>query len=362
MDKASTRLPRDKMGEYDLVKHHYNRRSLVGPHSMLLRKKHPISYRKISGNCRTWEVDVSEMPTPDGESAYGEPVKLFQSEDLVVHLSRRRDSMPYFYRNLDADELHLISRGQMTYETDFGNLEVKEQDFVLIPKGVTYRVVFSGAQDTLRIIYESGPEIFLVPKEAIDEYYQMGKAALDPEKLVGPQLAGGAVPDGEFEVRVKYTGAFSDFLGEMSSIWYDHYPLDAEIIEGHVPVFKFGARDVERFPGTPAPFLGGAYLDSKNNVALTFHVAGGGGRGYRGTPVHRDVDVDELRYNSSGPAQGIFLFTPHGVDHGAGRGYTKMEKNRPQDKFDLGDVVSVYTVNPLKGTSISQRFAKPAAD
>ncbi len=37
-------------------------------------------------------------------------------------------------------------------------------------------------------------------------------------------------------------------------------------------------------------------------------------------------DIDELRYNSSGPAMGTFLFTPHGADHGWGRGYTKKEK------------------------------------
>ena len=45
-------------------------------------------------------------------------------------------------------------------------------------------------------------------------------------------------------------------------------PLDVEIIEGCVPVFKFRTTDVERFPGTPAPFLGGAYFDNKENLVV----------------------------------------------------------------------------------------------
>jgi len=59
------------------------------------------------------------------------------------------------------------------------------------------------------------------------------------------------------------------------------------------------------------------------------HLAGGGGGGgIRGTPVHRDPDIDELHYNSSGPAMGTFLFTPHGADHGWEGGYTKKETGR----------------------------------
>jgi hypothetical protein len=56
---------------------------------------------------------------------------------------------------------------------------------------------------------------------------------------------------------------------------------------------------------------------------------------------------------------GTFLFTPHGADHGWGRGYTKKERNRPQD-YDLGDVVSAYTIKPLKGTQTSFTFSKPS--
>ena len=43
MDKAGKRLAHNNVRpDEDLVKHHYNRRGLVGPQSMLFRKVHPM--------------------------------------------------------------------------------------------------------------------------------------------------------------------------------------------------------------------------------------------------------------------------------------------------------------------------------
>jgi homogentisate 1,2-dioxygenase len=314
-------------------------------------------WKAVSGNYQNWEIDTSDLIPGDAESAYGEPVKLFFSDDLTISLSRRRDSMPYFYRNCDSDELHLVNQGEMVYESDFGNIRVKEREFLLIPKGVTYRVLLERPQDTLRVIYESEPEIFVVPAAMVEHIYGKGRPALKPEVFKYAELPkGGSPAQGKFEVRVKYNGAFSQFLGEITSIVYDFYPLDTEMIDGYIPVFKFGIDDIEKLGSTPVAFLGAAYLDNKNNMAWTLHLSGGG---VGSAPVHRDPDGDELRYTASGRKIGNFLFTPHGVDHGGGRGYTKKERNRAPDAYDIPDSISAYTLKPLKGSQIAQRCARP---
>jgi homogentisate 1,2-dioxygenase len=135
MDKAGKRLPHnDVMPDKDLVKHHYNRRGLVGPQAMLFRRSHPMSWKRVSGNYQTWELNVLAITPSDAESAHGEPVKLFYSDDLAIWLSRRKETMPYFVRNCDADEVHLISRGEMVFETDFGDIEVGEREILLMPR------------------------------------------------------------------------------------------------------------------------------------------------------------------------------------------------------------------------------------
>ncbi|NIO07832.1 MAG: hypothetical protein GTO40_07420, partial [Deltaproteobacteria bacterium] len=169
------RITLKSMDQYDLVKHHYGRRVQWGREAVLYRKKHPMLWRRVAGNYQNWEIQTSELMTTDAESPFGIPEKLFYSEDLVVWFSRRKESMPYFFRNCDADEFHLISRGTMTYETDCGMITVGERECLLIPKGVTYRVLLNGLQDTIRLIYESGPEISLVTTDMVDHLYDKGR-------------------------------------------------------------------------------------------------------------------------------------------------------------------------------------------
>ena len=175
------RVTQKRMDQHDLVKHQYSRRVQWGTDTVLYREKHPMLWKRVVGNYQNWEIDTSKLVPPDAESPYGEPEKLFYSEDLTVWFSRRKESMPYFFRNCDADELHLVSRGEMTYETDFGNITVGEREFLLIPKGVTYRVLFQRPQDTLRVIYESGPEIYVVPTEMVDHLYGKGRPPVKPD-------------------------------------------------------------------------------------------------------------------------------------------------------------------------------------
>lgn len=349
-----------KMDELDLVKHHYNRRSLWGSNTMLYHRAHPMTWKQVSGNYQSWDIDTSSIVPSDLESPDGEPIKLFYSDDLNIWLSRRRESMPYFYRNCVADELHVISVGTMTYETDFGDIEVRARDLLLIPKGITYRVLLQTPQDTRRVIYESEPEIFPMPAELIDHAYGQGRAPLPLSKLQRPVLSPGPKPEGEFHVRVKYRGAFSDFMGEMSTVTYGYYPLDVERIEGDAQVVKFSITDIEKFPGTPVPFLAASYLDNRSNLAFTFNLTTVAGDIQRaGSPVHRNADTDELKYTSTGPAMGSFLLTPQCVDHGWGRGYTKKERNDPGAAVAPGDEISAYTTKPLRGTPAARELAKP---
>ena len=96
MSKPQERT-RQQMDQYDLVKHLYSRRVQWGTENMLYRKNHPMVWKTIVGNYQNWEVNTSDLLPSDCESPYGEPIKLFYNEDMVVGLSRRRESMPYFF-------------------------------------------------------------------------------------------------------------------------------------------------------------------------------------------------------------------------------------------------------------------------
>ncbi|MBM2810808.1 MAG: hypothetical protein HW416_1567 [Chloroflexi bacterium] len=89
---------------------------------------------------------------------------------------------------------------------------------------------------------------------------------------------------------------------------------------------------------------------------MTQASAGGGGGS---APVHRNPDVDELRITATGARLGSIEFTPQGVDHGYGRGYTVRERNLPVGPDEGGARLSLYSGKALKGTADCFKAASP---
>ena len=48
--------------------------------------------------------------------------------------------MPYCYRNIDGDLLYFVHRGSGVFATEFGPLRYEPGDYVLLPKGTTFRL------------------------------------------------------------------------------------------------------------------------------------------------------------------------------------------------------------------------------
>ena len=85
---------------------------------------------------------------------HGSPVKLLYNEDISLSISRRRESMPFFFRNADGDELHFIHKGGGRFESDFGAMSFEVGDYILVPKGTNYRFVYD-TNENFSIIVES---------------------------------------------------------------------------------------------------------------------------------------------------------------------------------------------------------------
>ena len=61
--------------------------------------------------------------------------------------------MDYFFRNGEHDEIVFVHEGTGTLETIFGDVAYKDGDYVVIPRGTTYRFVPEGEQRHL--VFES---------------------------------------------------------------------------------------------------------------------------------------------------------------------------------------------------------------
>jgi homogentisate 1,2-dioxygenase len=227
--------------------------------------------------------------------------------------------MPYFVRNADGDEIVFVHEGRGQWETDYGVLCYEPGDYVVIPKGTTYRVHADAT---------TGPTLFLIietPAPAgLPDRGVLGKHALfDPGVLASPDLTGPrdeTLNKREWEVRIKRDG-------EYTRVYYPFYPMDVAGWKGDLWVAKLNVRDFR--PVTSARY----HLPP--SVHVTFQ-AGGllvstfAPRPLESDPLalrvpfyHRNMDYDEVLFyhrgdffSRTGIQPGMLTLHPQGIHHG----------------------------------------------
>ncbi len=76
---------------------------------------------------------------PSGDPVTGRRVLMF-NDDVELAICRPADEMDGFYRNGEGDEVIFVHEGSGAFETIFGTLPFGPHDYVVIPRGTTYRV------------------------------------------------------------------------------------------------------------------------------------------------------------------------------------------------------------------------------
>src|SRR5205807_6940746 len=84
-------------------------------------------------------VHLKTAPLPRGSDAVlGRQVLMF-NKDVALGVSRPTEQMNYFFRNAECDEVYFVHDGHGTLETNFGLLPYHEGDYIIIPRGTTFR-------------------------------------------------------------------------------------------------------------------------------------------------------------------------------------------------------------------------------
>ena len=301
-----------------LCEEEHGRRGFSGPVSHLYRSHPPTAWVRIEGPLRPRAFACAGLPTPDLRSAEARPLAMLESPDVRVFLSRRKETMLYFVRNADGDEVYFVHAGSGRFETDYGMLPFEPGDYVIIPKGTTYRVLLNEGQE---------PALFLIaefpfPVE-LPERGPLGQHALfDKGVLAAPEptTQEARKRTEEWEVRIKRAGEFT-------RVFYPFYPMDVVGWKGDLWPAKLNVRDFR-------PVISPRY-HLPPSVHVTF-VAGGAmistfvPRPLESDPqalrvpfYHRNTDYDEvLFYHSgtffsrSGIEPGMMTLHPQGIHHG----------------------------------------------
>ena len=295
---------------------------------------------------------------PGGDPISGRKTLMYNA-DCAISAVAPTEPMDYFYRNAMGDELLFVHYGSGTIETTFGTLPYHEGDYVLIPRGTTWRVQADKGEQRMLVVEAFGRAI-QPPKRYRNEFGQLLEHSPYCERdLHAPTELPLHEERGEFQVRIKVND-------EVMTYTYDYHPLDVVGWDGFLYPYTFNISDFEPITGRvhqPPPVH--QTFEGPNFVVCSFcprkldyHP--------QAIPVpynHSNIDSDEMIYYVSGnfgSRKGIetssITLHPRGIAHGPHPG--TVEKSLGAERTEELAVM-VDTFRPLKFGAAAEAIDDP---
>lgn len=299
------------------------RDGFFGKASHLYRRHAPVGWTRIEGELRPRAYQASELGVPGGADWIAARAPFLEGEGVRLSFARLDAAMPYAFRNADADEVLFVHAGRGRFESDFGAMDYETGHYLVVPRGVTYRL--HPADHSSFLVVETAAEV-KIPDRGL-----LGRHALfDPELCEVPDVAAMPAPrtGAEHELRVQRGGA-------IGHVFYPFDPLDTVGWKGDLAPFRLHVRDIrpvssERYhlpPTAHATFVAGGV------VICTFlprPLETGDPLALRVPFFHANVDYDEVLFyhrgsffSRAGVGPGMVTFHPAGIHHGPQPGAVK---------------------------------------
>lgn len=291
-----------------------------GPVSQLYHSNAPTAWSRIEGPLKPRLYNCHKLPVQQSLNPISGRVTLLHNADVSMAVWRPQSETDYFIRNADGDELFFIHKGSGLLETDYGPLHYESGDYLVVPRGVTYRFLPDSNQPNANfiLIFES-PSHIKQPDRGM-----MGQHALYDQSVIttpSPQDFNAITPaNTEYEVKVKRQN-------QITSFYYPFHPLDVIGWKGNLYPWKINVRDICPVMSHRAhlpPSVHTTFL-AQGFVICTFlprplETAEGAMR----VPFyHRNIDYDEVLFYHAGDffsrdgiSEGMVTFHPQGFHHG----------------------------------------------
>ncbi len=304
---------------------------------------------------RHHHMKTAQLPSA-GDAVLGRQVLMY-NKDVVLAVAKPTATMDYFYRDGDSDLVYFVHDGQGVLESTFGLLPYHEGDYIVIPRGITFRFTHDAknAENTFLVIEARGT--IAPPHRYLNNNGQfLEHSPYCDRDIRRPQELVTHTERGEFEVRLK--------VGDtLTSYWYDFHPFNVIGWDGYEYPYALNIADFEPITGRvhqPPPvhqtFQGPNFvICSFVPRKLDYHPLS--------IPVpynHSNIDSEEMIYyvnGNFGSRRGIerasITLHPRGIPHGPHPG--AVEKSLGVERTEELAVM-VDTFYPLKLTTNAQHI------
>jgi len=296
--------------------------------------------------------------TPLGTDPISARIPLLGNKDVILGVCRARKSMEFFYRNAQAYETWFVHEGSGELKSQFGNLQFRPGDYIVIPFGTLWQMTLSTPE--ARFFTIENPSQIEPPKRYRNSYGQLLEHSPYSERDIRlPERLETHTERREFETRIKVRDRMSRHV-------LDHHPFDVIGWDGYLYPWILNIGDFEPITGRvhqPPPVH--QTFEGHNFVVCSFvprlfdyHP--------EAIPVpynHSNINSDEVIYYAEGnfmSRKGIDKYDislhPFGLPHGPQPGMTEASIGK-KDTAELA--VMVDTFHPLELTRQALEFEKP---
>ena len=243
-------------------------------------------------------------------------IPLFFNSDVVISKAHVKDSMSSLYRNGNADEVIFIHTGTGLFKSNFGNMELKPGDYLLVPRGVIWKM---DVKQPIRILVIESSAPIETPTRYRNKFGQLLEHSPYAERDIRTPEFVGPVADTRMEVEVKLQHGIQTY-------GYQHHPFDIVGWDGYYFPYIFNINDFMPITGKihqPPPVhqtfqAHGIVICSFVPRPFDYH-----DKSVPAPYAHSNVDSDEIIYYVEGnfmSRKGIdeqsISYHPMGLPHG----------------------------------------------
>jgi homogentisate 1,2-dioxygenase len=291
------------------VEEEHGRSGFYGPASHLYRLHPPTDWTSVEGPAAHHAYDTRRLS--GGDDLW--PTLLLGNEQVSIGWHCITTGRAELLRDADGDQLFFVHRGTGRLRTEYGPLDYRVGDYLIVPRGTTYRV--EPAEPTELLVIEANESRFTLPDRGL-----LGRHAIfDPAMLEVPE-AEAVEEDGEFTVVVKR-------LGHDTRVTYPFHPCDVVGWKGDVAPMRL---NVDALRPVTSPRYHLPPSAHTTFVADGFVVCTFAPRPLEEDPealrlpfFHRNVDYDEVIFyhrgqffSRAGIEEGMLTWHPYGLHHG----------------------------------------------
>jgi homogentisate 1,2-dioxygenase len=327
----------------------HGRQGFFGRASHLYHRHPPTGWLRIEGPLKPRAYQVAKLAGKPSKQETGQPEFFLENADVKLGISKLSASMDIFSRNGDGDEVRFIHDGAGTLETDYGDIAYRKGDYLVIPRGTTFRFVTQSANT--HFVIESATEVELPNRGMLGRHAQFDPMVMRTPEISTQEKTSGKNAQGEYEMHIKREGQFT-------KVFYPIHPMNAAGWKGDLSPWAINVADIRpvvspRFhlpPSVHTTFLAKGFVicsflprpleDEKGAMKVPFY--------------HRNIDFDEVIFyhdgnffSREGIGAGAVTWHPQGIHHGP---HPNAAKNAESKTHTEEIAVMVDTYRPLHPT------------